>query len=218
MVKGKPFNPTAKQQEMLKKAVETAPRMILARRQVGRDDQRQLYYKDRQWENSWAGATAEWMQYGTLDANQRAAFFQIAYSSAAAMVMHTTGAGSKYPYAVKDNTGKFLDGSNTYKLHLPPNPPAALFWAVTAYNITDGTMPETDQLLPSTNGYYNIPKNKDGSIDLWFGPNKPEGVADSAFIKTVSGRNFLVALRLYGTEDGFYDQTWVPDDLVQTNK
>ncbi|MDI5166143.1 hypothetical protein MJL22_29165, partial [Salmonella enterica subsp. enterica serovar Montevideo] len=39
-------------------------------------------------------------------------------------------------------------------------------------------------------------------------PNKPEGVADSAFIKTVSGRNFLVALRLYGTEDGFYDQTW----------
>ncbi|MCD2460366.1 hypothetical protein LRM39_18010, partial [Enterobacter cloacae complex sp. 2021EL-01261] len=23
---------------------------------------------------------------------------------------------------------------------------------------------------------------------------------------------------LYGTEDGFYDQTWVPDDLIQTNK
>ncbi len=202
----------------LNKAVATAPRMILARRQVGRDDQRQLYYKDRQWENSWAGATAEWMQYGTLDANQRAAFFQIAYSSAAAMVMHTTGAGSKYPFATKDNTGKFLNGSNTYKLHLPPNPPAALFWAVTAYNITDGTMPETDQLLPSTNGYYNIPKNNDGSIDLWFGPNKPDGVADSAFIKTVPDRNFLVALRLYGTEDGFYDQTWVPDDLIQTNK
>jgi hypothetical protein len=61
-------------------------------------------------------------------------------------------------------------------------------------------------------------KNNDGSIDLWFGPNKPDGVADSAFIKTVPDRNFLVALRLYGTEDGFYDQTWVPDDLIQTNK
>lgn len=218
IVKGKPFTPTAKEQELLNKAVETAPRMILARRQIGRDDQRQLYYKDRQWETSWAGATAEWMQYGTLDANQRAAFFQIAYSSAAAMVMHTTGAGSKYPFATKDNTGKFLDGSNTYKLHLPANPPAALFWAVTAYNITDGTMPETDQLLPSTNGYYNIPKNSDGSIDLWFGPNKPDNVEESAFIKTVPDRNFLVALRLYGTEDGFYDQTWIPDDLVQTNK
>ena len=43
-------------------------------------------------------------------------------------------------------------------------------------------------------------------------------VADSAFIKNRFRRNFLVALRLYGTEDGFYDQTWVPDDLVQTNK
>ncbi|HEX4501795.1 MAG TPA: DUF1214 domain-containing protein [Scandinavium sp.] len=218
MVKGKPFAPTAKQQELLKKAVEMTPRMILARRQVGRDDQRQLYYKNRQYENSWAGATAEWMQYGTLDENQRAAFFQIAYSSAAAMVMHTTGAGSKYPYTARDKDGKFLDGSNSYKLHLPPNPPAGLFWAVTAYNITDGTMPETDQLLPSTNGYYNLPKNEDGSLDIWFGPTKPEGVADNAFIKTVPNRNFLVALRLYGTGDAFYDQTWVPDDLVQTNK
>jgi hypothetical protein len=218
IVKGKPFKPTPEQQALLKKAVETAPKMILARRQVGRDDARQLYYKDRQWENSWAGATAEWMQYGTLDENQRAAFFQIAYSSAAAMVMHTTGAGSKYPYAVRDKDGKFLEGGNTYRLHLPPHPPAALFWAVTAYNITDGTMPETDQLLPSTNGYYDIPKNSDGSIDLWFGPAKPEGVNDKAFIKTIPGRNFLVALRLYGTEDGFYDHTWVPDDLIQVKK
>ncbi|WP_424221546.1 DUF1254 domain-containing protein [Buttiauxella gaviniae] len=218
IVKGKPFAPTDKQKELLKQAVETAPKMILARRQLGRDDNRQLYYKDRQYENSWAGATAEWMQYGTLDKNQRAAFFQIAYSSAAAMVMHTTGAGSKYPYTTKDKEGKFLDGGNTYKLHLPPNPPASLFWAVTAYNITDGTMPETDQLLPSTNGYYDLPKNPDGSIDIWFGPNKPEGVSDNAFIKTLAGRNFLVALRLYGTEDAFYDQTWIPDDVVQVTK
>ncbi|TNV19389.1 DUF1254 domain-containing protein [Buttiauxella sp. B2] len=218
IIKGKPFNPSDKQKELLKQAVETAPKMLLARRQLGRDDQRQLYYKDRQYENSWAGATAEWMQYGTLDKNQRGAFFQIAYSSAAAMVMHTTGAGSKYPYTTRDKDGKFLEGGNTYKLHLPPNPPASLFWAITAYNITDGTMPETDQLLPSTNGYYDIPKNQDGSIDIWFGPSKPEGVSDNAFIKTISGRNFLVALRLYGTGDAFYDQTWKPDDVVQASK
>ena len=45
------------------------------------------------------------------------------------MVMHTTGAGSKYPFATKDNTGKFLDGGNTcaLKLHPLPNLPAALF-------------------------------------------------------------------------------------------
>jgi hypothetical protein len=215
IVKGEPFKPTGKQQELLRKAVETAPKMILATAQLGRDDKRNLYYKDRQYERAWAGGTAEWMQESYLDITARARFFQYAYSSAPAMVMRTTGAGSKYPFTARDADGNFLNGANTYKLHLPPNVPAALFWAVTAYNVIDGTMPETDQLLPSTNGYYDQPKNADGSLDIWFGPNKPEGVADSAFIKTISGRNFLVALRLYGTELSFYDQTWKPDDLVK---
>ncbi|MDH4608951.1 DUF1254 domain-containing protein [Pseudomonas sp. BN102] len=215
IIKGQPFQPTDRQQELLKKAVETAPKMILANRQLGREDGRHLYYPDRQYENAWAGGTAEWMQDSYLDVNQRANFFQFAYSSAPAMVMHTTGAGSKYPFTARDADGKFLEGSHTYKLRLPPNAPAALFWAVSAYNITDGTMPETKQLLPSTNGYYDIPKQPDGSIEIWFGPDKPTDVADAAFIQTIPGRNFLVALRLYGAEDAFYDQTWKPDDVVK---
>jgi hypothetical protein len=215
IIKGQPFQPSQRQQEMLQKAVETAPKMILALRQAGRGDGRNRYYKDRQWESAWAGATADWFQESYLDVNQRAGFFQYAYSSAPAMVMHTTGAGSKYPFTARDADGNFLTGNNTYKLHLPPNAPAALFWAATAYNITDGTMPETKQLLPSTNGYYNIPKQSDGSIEIWFGPEKPNGVVDAAFIQTIPGRNFLVALRLYGTEDAFYDQTWKPDDIVK---
>ena len=76
-------------------------------------------------------------------------------------------------------------------------------------------VPETEQLLPSTNGYYDIPKNDDGSIDLWFAPTQPEGVVDAAFVQTVPGRDFIVAFRLYGTEHAFYDQTWKPDDLVR---
>jgi hypothetical protein len=215
IVKGQPFNPDAKQQALLKKAVETAPKMILALRQLGRPDGRNLYYTDRQWENVWAGATSSWFQDGYLDVNQRATYFQVAYSSAPAMVMRTLGAGSKYPVALRDADGEFLNGSNTYKLHLPPNPPAALFWAVTAYNITDGTMVETPQLMPSINGFNKIATNSDGSIDLWFGPSKPAGTPGSNFIQTVDGRNFLVALRLYGTEVEFFDQTWKPDDVVK---
>jgi hypothetical protein len=97
-------------------------------------------------------------------------------SSAPAMVMRTLNAGSKYPVALRDAQGEFLNGSNTYKLHLPPDPPAALFWAVTAYNITDGTMPETPQLLPSINGFNKIATNSDGSVDLWFSTEKPADV------------------------------------------
>jgi len=215
IVKGQPFEPTAEQQELLKKAVETAPKMILATRQLGRPDGRNLYYKDRQYENVRGGATPEWLQDSYIDVNQRAGYFQVAYSSAPAMVMRTLNAGSKYPVAYRDAKGDFLNGSNTYKLHLPPDPPAALFWAVTAYNITDGTMVQAPQLMPSINGFNKVATNNDGSVDLWFGPEKPADAPDSNWIQTVPDRNFLVALRLYGTGTEFFDQTLKPDDVVK---
>ncbi|MCU0070472.1 DUF1254 domain-containing protein [Pseudomonas koreensis] len=215
IIKGQPFNPTDKQKALLKQAVETAPKMILAQRQLGRPDERTRYYKDRQYLNTWAGGTADWQQESYRDVSQRAAYFQIAYSSAPAMVMRTLDQGSKYPFATRDADGDFLDGGKQYKLHLPPNPPAKLFWAVTAYNITDGTMPETPQLLPSINGFNKVKTNSDGSIDIYFGPNKSANVDDSNFIQTISGRNFLAAVRLYGTGVEFYDQTWKPDDVVK---
>lgn len=217
IVKGQPLNPDAKQQELLKKAVETAPKMILAERQLGRADGRNLYYKDRQWENVWGGATADWFQDSYLDVDERAGYFQVAYSSAPAMVMRTLNAGSKYPVARRDSKGDFLNGTNTYKLHLPPNPPAKLFWAVTAYNITDGTMVEAPQLMPSINGFNKVATNNDGSVDLWFGPSKPDRAPETNWIQTVNGRNFLVTVRLYGTGVEFFDQSWKPDDVVKVN-
>ncbi|MNZ39543.1 hypothetical protein D3C78_570410 [compost metagenome] len=215
IVKGQPFKPTDKEKELLQRSVETAPKMILASRQLGRPDERTRYYKDRQYLNTWAGGTAEWLQESYLDVSQRAAYFQIAYSTAPAMVMRTINQGSKYPFTPTDADGDFLDGSKPYKLHLPPHPPAALFWAVTVYNITDGTMPETAQLMPSINGFNKVKTNDDGSIDIYFGPSKPAAAPDSNWIQTVSGRNFLVALRLYGTGVEFFDQSWKPDDVVK---
>jgi hypothetical protein len=215
ITKGEPFAPTDKQQQLLRKAVETAPKMILATRQIGRADKRDRYYKDRNWVNVWGGATAEWLQPSYLDIIQRATYFQVAYSSAPAMVMRTLNAGSKYPVALQDRDGDFLHGSGAYKLHLPPNPPAALFWAVTAYNITDGTMTAAPQLMPSINGFNKVTKNTDGSIDLYFGAQKPAGAADANWIQTTEGRDFLVALRLYGTGVEFFDQSWKPDDVLK---
>jgi hypothetical protein len=217
IVKGEPFNPTARRRELLTKAVETAPKMILAQRKLGRADKRNLYYADRQWEAPWSGATAEFMQDGYLDVNQRAAFFQYAYSSAPAMVMRTIGAGSKYPFTIRDRDGQILNGSHTYRLHVPANVPAHLFWATTVYNVTDGTMPETAQLLPSRNGLENTVMNADGSLDMWFGPARPDGIAGSNFIQTVDGRDFLVCFRLYGAGIEFYDQSWKLNDVEKVS-
>jgi hypothetical protein len=117
--------------------------------------------------------------------------------------------------ALRDADGDFLDGGKAYRLHMPPDPPAALFWAVTAYNITDGTMVAAAQRMPSINGFNTVEKNPDGSIDLWFGPEKPADAPEGNWIQTVPDRNFLVTIRLYGTGVEFFDQTWKPDDVMK---
>ena len=132
-----------------------------------------------------------------------------------AMVMRTINRGSKYPLGMRDADGDLLNGSNNYKLHLPADIPARLFWAVTIYNITDGTMPETSQAFPGVNGFDNTVKNEDGSIDLYFGPTKPDGAPDANWIQTIEDRAFLVGLRIYGSAVEFFDQTWKPDDIVR---
>jgi hypothetical protein len=156
------------------------------------------------------------MQESYLDVDMRARFFQVAFSSAPAMVMRTVGAGSKYPQGLWDDDGNYLNGSHTYKLHLPPNIPAKLFWAVTIYNITDGSMVDAPgQPFPTINGMDKPEYNDDGSIDLYFGPVKPDGVDEKNYLKTVNGRDFMFVIRCYGTPLSFFDQTWKPDNLVK---
>ena len=61
----------------------------------------------------------------------------------------------------------------------------------------------------------NVVKNIDGSVEIFFGPTKPEGVGGKNWIQTIPGRDFLVCVRLYGSDIEFFDQTWKPDDFVK---
>jgi hypothetical protein len=97
---------------------------------------------------------------GYLDFVRRLTYFQVAYASAPVMVIRSIDTESKYPFTFRYSNGDLMHGSKTYKLYTPPNPPAALFWAATAYNITDGTMTEAPQLLPSIHSMNKIAKNE----------------------------------------------------------
>ena len=76
-------------------------------------------------------------------------------------------------------------------------------------------MPETVQPLPSRNQMDKVPQNVDGSVDLCFSPTKPDGMNEKNWIQTLKGCAFLVTIRLYGSGTEFYDQTWIPDDVVK---
>jgi hypothetical protein len=215
IVKGQPFKPTDHEREILTNAVEKAEKRIYALRLHPQGLPMNAYYNDRKYLNVWGGVDADWNTTSYTSVNTRAAYFQIAFSSAPAMVVNTIGQGSKYPNTIMDATGELLNGSNNYKLHLPPNIPAGLYWAVTAYNPVDGTMPETSQPFPSRNQFDKVKTNADGSVDIYFGPSKPAEAPAENWIQTISDRALLVAVRLYGAQTAFYDQTWKPDDIVK---
>lgn len=86
---------------------------------------------------------------------------------------------------------------------------------MTIYNPADGTMPVTGQPFPGLGQRNKPPVNVDGSVDIYFGPSKPQDVSEKSWIQTLPGRAFLVALRLYGSSTAFFDQTWKPDDIVK---
>jgi hypothetical protein len=124
------------------------------------------------------------------------------------------GIGSQYATATTDSQGKALDGSKTYKIHLPPNVPAKDFWSFTLYDNQTRSMLQTDQRYPSVGSTdKGIVNNPDGSVDIWFGPTLPQGVNPSNWAQTVPGKGWNVIFRLYGPLEPWFDKTWKPGEF-----
>jgi len=130
------------------------------------------------------------------------------------MVLKMVGVGSQYALAARDADGNYLDGSETYRLHLPAGIPAKDFWSVVVYDPQTRSMLQTDQPYPSKNNERNpdIVTNPDGSTDLYFGPKAPEG-KEANWIATVPGKAWFTILRLYGPLQSWFDQSWQPSDI-----
>jgi hypothetical protein len=122
------------------------------------------------------------------------------------------GAGQFYLMTIRDKDGEFLDGSGTYRLTVPANPPVRLYWSATVYDrdthafIRDQTMLSRSSLSPG------IQTKADGSVDVWFGPKAPPG-KESNWVPTNAGGRFEVFFRLYGPEKPLFDKTWVLPDI-----
>ena len=54
--------------------------------------------------------------------------------------------------------------------------------------------------------------NEDGSFDIYFGPEAPEG-RDRNFVQTVPNRGWSVLLRLYGPLEPWFEKTWRPGEI-----
>ena len=172
-----------------------------------------LVWDDRQYVNAFMGGDPFFMADTYLNLDNRICYFTDAYSVSPAMAMNFVGMGAKYPVALRDADGDLLLGAQTYRLHLPPNIPAKLFWSVTTYDAEHASGLDSGMPLPSINAMDRPRPETDGSTDIYFGPEQPEGAAN--WLKTVPGRGYFVIIRLYGPDQPYFDQTWKPDDIVK---
>ncbi|MBM9400134.1 DUF1214 domain-containing protein [Gluconacetobacter azotocaptans] len=131
-----------------------------------------LWYPDRHWLNVFPGNatfTAETFNY----IDPRTGFFTNAYSASPGMAVNMENVGAKYPATFADASGAFLSGDKSYRLNLPKNIPAALFWPVTVYDSMTATQVRNGQPFASINTMDKPPMNTDGSTDIYLGPQPP---------------------------------------------
>ena len=130
-----------------------------------------------------------------------------------AMAITIPGAGSDYASAFIDANKQPLDGSKTYRLHIPANPPAKDFWAVTLYDSQTRSQLQTSQPFPTIGSQTTgIKKNSDGSCDVYFGPRPPKGF-EKNWLETIPGKGWFTVFRMFSPLQAWIDKTWRPSEI-----
>lgn len=143
----------------------------------------------------------------------RAAWFYEASVTSAGMVTKTPGVGSIYLGAYKDKGGDWLDGANTYRLHVPPNAPVKQFWSLTVYDVdTRMLIQNKEQKADRSSREPDLVKNADGSVDLYVGPKAPAGF-EKNWIPTVPGKAWFPYFRLYAPTEEHFNRKWILPDF-----
>src|SRR5271168_3027415 len=213
IVKGEPFRPDAKMKALLNKAADVGFKMAAVDSYDSRYPNK-LIYSDRRWEVVFLGGSPVFRKDSYLDFDAMINFFAKAYSTSDGMVLPMPGKGSQYLVALRDADGDLLSGGTSYRLRVPANVPAANYWSMVIYDADTRSLLNNGQPFPSVASNSNLKPNADGSADLYFGPTAPKD-ANANWIKTVPGRGYFVAMRLYAPTQAFFDKQWKPDDIVK---
>ncbi len=217
--KGKPFDPDVQRRKTLDEAAWVGATVARSLSFASEDDTIYFYPEDdRTWFNPFAIGNHEFLsEQGWLHRDARTVFMYNAIGITPAMAIAMPGIGSQYAAAVRDANGNYLDGSNNYKLTLPPDVPAKDFWSIVLYDSQTRAMLQTDNPYPSLNSERgDVQQNADGSVDIYFGPEAPSGW-ETNWIQTVPGKGFWLILRLYGPLEPWFDKTWRPGKIERVN-
>jgi hypothetical protein len=145
--KGQEFTPDERMQNILKEAAKIGSAIV--RTQMAKPRSEYLTkFPGTMWLNPLAYKSHLFEHEGVRLLDARAAFHFYATGITPAMSMKIIGKGSQYAIAYSDSKGNTFDGSKTYKLRLPANPPANDFWAITLYDTQTRAPFPSSQALP----------------------------------------------------------------------
>ena len=210
--KGKPFASDARMKKILTDAAavgDATARTLAYQCRI----KEAYFYPNSAWLTVFIGGSYKFEQNGVRDLDAYYFFFFYATGITPAMTEKMVGEGSQYAGAFVDANGNPLDGSKTYRLHMPPNIPAKNFWSVTVYDNQTRSMLQTDQQFPAVGSLTKgLLVNADGSVDVYFGPQAPGG-KENNWVQTIPGKGWNTLLRLYGPLEPWFNKTWLPGEF-----
>jgi hypothetical protein len=208
--KGRPYKPNAKVQEAMKEGIAEAKALLVQRYDAGFPP----YWEKSRWTmpslpeaiDGQSNTYAKPFRYA-VDARG------VAYTYAF-IAIKRMGVGQMYLISIHDKDGNDFDGGKTYRLTVPPDPPSNQYWSVTAYDRETHALIKNLARASRSSQIPELQKNADGSVDVYFGPQAPEG-KEANWVPTDGQRKFELMFRLYAPKKEFFEKKWRLTDVEE---
>lgn len=206
--KGKAFAPDAVRQRILSAAIAETKALLERRYDAGPPS----FYPNSQWllptaHEAMEGQSTTYANPDQYAIDARALLYTYGYVS-----IKRPGTAQFYLLSIRDRDGRGLDGAKTYRLRVPPSVPIEQYWSVTAYDRQTHALIKNMPRASLASNSGNVQGNADGSVDVYFGPQAPDG-KESNWVPTDPQRGFELLLRVYGPKKEFFEKAWVLPDV-----
>lgn len=209
--KGKPFAPDPRLRSAMERGVQDA--YFYMQGLVDKMHAVNLYWADRHWSlvmqpDSKRGFAFESEEMVNIDARAAAWHFFTFYPA-----VMSDKVGTVYLAPIADSKSRSIAAGKNYRLRIPADTPAKQFWSLTMYDHATWSF----IINPlGRSGLSSLDKNKlqvnrDGSIDVYFGPDAPKGHR-SNWLPT-EGKRPYIWLRLYGPDASFWEKSFTMPDV-----
>jgi hypothetical protein len=206
IVHGTPFAPDERRRRLLDEGAKLGA--VISRALVFKPrDPEAYFWPGVSWKSAFVGGSYEFLRDGARLLDARTLFHYFATVITPAMAHAQVGAGSAYAYTAEDGEGSVLDGSVSYSLTVPANPPAKNFWSIDVYDTQTRSLLQSAPYPALSSLEGTLQAEADGSYVLYFGPEAPEG-KESNWIPTIPGKSWFPMLRLYGPLEPWFDGSW----------